>query len=120
MAAPNIANITTVTGKVVGAALTTSLSSVLANAASSGKVYKINSIIVSNIDGAASADASVSVYKNATTQYYLAYTIPVPADASLVVVGKDNPIYLEENDAIYGLASANGDLHITISYEDIS
>lgn len=113
-------NVATITGKTIGAALTTSNASILTNSASSGKVFRINSIVVSNIDGSANADATVSIYKNATTDYYLASTVTVPADATLVVATKDMNLYLEENDAIRGLASANGDLHIIVSYDDIS
>ena len=47
MAAPNLVNVTTILGKTTGAALdTTTTTSLLANSSSSGKVYKINSIIV--------------------------------------------------------------------------
>jgi hypothetical protein len=44
----------------------------------------------------------------------------VPADSTLVVLDKSSAIYLEENDAIAALASANGDLVIHISYEEIA
>lgn len=120
MAAPNIVNVSAIYGKTVGAAVTTSLTSVLTNSSGSNKVFKINSIIAANIDGTSNADLSVTVYKNATTDYFLASTISVPADATLVVVGKETVIYLEENDSIRALANANGDLHIIISYEEIS
>ena len=47
MAAPNIVNVSTITAKTVGAALGTSLTTdILANAASSGKVFKINTIVL--------------------------------------------------------------------------
>ena len=122
MAAPNIVNVATITAKTVGYAVTTSLASTgVSNAASSGKVFKINSITCANVDGTNAADISVSIYKNQTTDFYLAKTITVPADASLVVLGKDsNPIYLEENDSIRAIASATGDLELVISYEEIS
>ena len=43
----------------------------------------------------------------------------VPANSTLVVVGKDSPIYLEEGQSIRGGASANGDLDVIISYEEL-
>ena len=49
----------------------------------------------------------------------LALTVSVPADSTLIVLGKDAPIYLEESDEIEAGASANGDLHITVSYEEL-
>jgi hypothetical protein len=120
MAAPNIVNVSTIIGKTTGAALTTTLTTtLLTNSSGSNKVFKINSIIVANVDGTNSADVTVDWY-NGTTGYKLANTITVPADATLVVVGKDTPIYLEENTSIRGGASANGDLECVISYEEIS
>ena len=47
MAAPNIksgSSVTTVTGKTVGYAVTTSMAAALSNGSSSGKVLKINSV----------------------------------------------------------------------------
>ena len=120
MAAPNLVNVTTILGKTTGAALdTTTTTSLLANSASSGKVYKVNSIIVANVDGTSSADVTVSFY-NGSTDFHLAKTVTVPADSTLIVLGKDSPIYLEENHSIRGGASANSDLEIVISYEDLT
>jgi len=44
----------------------------------------------------------------------------VPADASLVVVGKENGFYLEEDRSIVGNANAASTIEVLISYEDIS
>jgi hypothetical protein len=124
MAAPNIVNVTTITGKTTYAALTTTLTSVLlANSASSGKVFKINSIMVSNVDGTNSADVTIDINTAAAgsgTSYALANTIAVPADATLSLIDKTNSFYLEEDKSIIGGASANSDLEIVISYEEIS
>jgi len=119
MAAPNLVNVTSIYGKTVGAALgTTTTTDILTCAAN--KLLKINSIIVSNIDG--TNDASTTVYfydSSATTRYALAFTIVVPADTTLVVIGKDSPIYLEESDQIEAGASVASDLQIVISYEEL-
>jgi len=124
MAAPNIVNVTTITGKTTYAALTTTLTTVLlANSAASGKVFKINSIMVANIDGTSAADVTVGINTAAGgggTTYDLAATISVPADATLSVIDKTNSFYLEEDKSIVGGASANGDLEIVISYEEIN
>ncbi len=120
MAAPNLLNLTSVTGKLVGAAMTTSHTAVLTNASSSNKLFRINSIVVSNINGTAAADATISIYKNATTDYYVASTISVPADATLIVATKDMNLYLEENDSVRASASVNGYLQILISYEEVT
>jgi hypothetical protein len=120
MAAPNIVNVTTILGHTEGLAVTTSYQNLVINSASSNKVFKINSILITNIDGTNPADITVSVYKNQATYFQIASTITVPADATLVVLSKDTPLYLEENDSIAVLASAAGDLQAVCSYEEIS
>lgn len=122
MAAPNIksaSTVTTVTGKTVGYAVTTSMAAALSNGASSGKVLKINSVYCANIDGTAAADISLEHY-NGTTAFKLANTIAVPADATQVLVTREAYIYLEEGHSLRAQASAAGDLELVISYEDIS
>ena len=119
MAAPNLVNVTSIFGKTVAAALdTTTTTDILT--CSADKVLKINSIIVANKDGANAATVTVQFYDNGTsTRFQLASTINIPADTTLVVLGKDSPIYLEESDRIEAGASANGDLDIIISYEEL-
>jgi len=119
MAAPNLVNVTSIYGKTVGAALGTTITTDILTCAAN-KLLKINSIIVSNVDGTNDASATVYFYdSSATARYALAYTITVPADTTLVVIGKDSPIYLEESDQIEAGASAASDLEIVISYEEL-
>jgi hypothetical protein len=119
MAAPNIVNVTSIYGKSMGAALGTTLTTDILTC-SSNKLLKINSIIVSNVDGTNSADVTVYFYDNSTSvRYAIASTVAVPADSTLVVIGKDSPIYLEESDSIEAGASATSDLQIIISYEEL-
>jgi len=120
MANPNIVNVSTILGKVAGLAVTTSVTAIVTNSNGSNKIFKINSLIISNVDGTNAADITAEVYKNQSTSFYLAYTISVPADATLVVISKDTSIYLEENDSIRLTASANSDLQAICSYEEIS
>jgi hypothetical protein len=119
MANPNIVNVSTIYGKTEGLAITTSETAIVSNASSSGKIYKINSLTISNVDGTVAALVTCNVNLNGT-DYNLANTISVPADATLVLIGKDNPIYLEENSSIKLTANASSDLVGICSYEDIS
>lgn len=120
MANPNILQATTVLGKIVGAALSTTLTtSLLANSASSGKVYKIQSIHVANIDGSNNVDITIDVY-DGVTAYKLASTVNVPADSTLVVTDRSTAFYLEEGWSIRGGAAVASDAEIVISYEEIS
>ena len=124
MAAPNIVDVTTITGKSATVALsTTSQTTLVSNAASSGKVFKINMIQVANVDGTNAADVTIDVHSEddgGGTAYSLVSTISVPADASLVVVDKATAIYLEEDKSITATAGTAGDLEVIISYEEIS
>ena len=119
MAAPNILSASSIYAKTTGAALdTTTTTSLLANSASSDKLLKINSIIVANVDGTNSADVTISWYDGSSDRH-LAKTVAVPADTTLVVLSKESPIYLEEGQSIRGGASANSDLEVIISYDEL-
>lgn len=119
MAAPNILGATSIYGKSLGQELNTTTTVGILTCASE-KVLKINSIIVANIDGSSSATVTCNFYDSSMSRRNpIAYTIDVPADSTLVILGKDSPIYLEESDEIEAGASANGDLHMTIAYEEL-
>lgn len=124
MAAPNIVNVSTITGKSATIALsTTSATTLVSNAAASGKVFKINMIQVANVDGTNAADVTVDLHTAASgggTAYSLVSTISVPADASLVVLDKSTALYLEEDRSITATAGTASDLEVIISYEEIS
>lgn len=119
MAAPNIVSVATITGKTDVLNATTTATAVTTNSAASGQVYKINSIIVSNIDGTNDADVSLDLFRTSNA-YNIVSTVTVPADSTLVALSKDTAIYLEEGDAIRATASANSDLQVLCSYEVIS
>lgn len=119
MAAPNIVNTTTITAKTDVQIVGTSATVITENSAASGQVYKVNSILVANVDGTNAADATVDLYRGGVA-YRLASTVSVPADSTLVVISKDTAIYLEEGDAIRCTASAAGDLEAVCSYEIVS
>ncbi len=124
MAAPNIVNVTTITGKTTYLTpANTTANVLLANAASSNKVLKINMISAANVDGTAAADATVAINSNAAgsgTSYPLASTVTVPADATLVIIDKSSSFYLEEDKSILVTASAASDITFVVSYEEIS
>lgn len=121
MANPNIVNVTSIYGKTTGLTLTTSYQDIVTNAQNSGKILKINTLIINNIDGTNAASVTGQIVTTSVVFVgYLANTISVPADSSLVLISKDTSIYLEENMKIRLLASAGSDLSATISYEEIS
>jgi hypothetical protein len=124
MANPNLASATTVYAANAQLALSsTSATLLVSNAASSGKVYLIDSIVVSNVDGTNAADISVVRFNSATntgTAFPICSTVVVPADASLIVVGTENKINLTENESIYVTASAANDLVVDANWKELS
>ena len=124
MAAPNIVNVATITGKSAVVNLTsTAATAVVSNAASSGKVFKVNSILVANVDGSVAADITLAYYSQddiGGTATELLKTVSVPQDSTLVAFDKNTSFYLEEDKSIGATASAANDLKVFVSYEEIS
>ncbi len=124
MAAPNIVNVATITGKSATVALTTtSQTTLLSNAASSNAVYKVNMIQVANVDGTNACDVTIDLHSAASgggTAYTLVATVSVPADASLIVLDKSTALYLEEDRSLTATAGTASDLEVIVSYEEIS
>lgn len=124
MANPNIVGVSTITGKTdIYNLNTTDATIILSNEASSGKVMKVNTIIIANDDGTNNADITVklhSVAAGAGTSIQIANTIQVGADSSLVLIDKASSFYLMEDRSISAGASAADDLNVLISYEEIS
>lgn len=130
MANPNIVNVTTIYGTTTYYTPTATTSVVLlANPASSGKVFKINQIVASNTTSTAS-NATVAIYSNGAvaqgsapsggTAYPVVNAIAVPGNASLICVDKSTAIYLMEGTSITVTSAVANYLTFTISYEDIS
>lgn len=124
MAAPNIVNVTSIIGKTAVVDLTsTSATAVVSNAASSNKVFKVNSLYVSNVDGTNNAEITINLYSQddiGGTATEICKTVVVPADSTLVVIDKDSSIYLEEDRSIGAIAGVANDLKVICSYEEIS
>jgi hypothetical protein len=120
---PNIVNVTTIYGNTSTTSLTTtSATSLVSNAASSGKVYKIDSIVVANTSASA-ANITINVYSAAAlggTAYPIASTISVPAYASLIVTDKTTTFYLLEDKSVGATAGTSTALVVTASWEEIS
>lgn len=123
MANPNILNVTSILGKSAVVNLTsTAATAVVSNAAASGKVLKINSLVVSNVDGTNAADITISYFSEddiGGTATEIVSTVSVPADASLVVIDKNTSLYLEEDRSIGATAGSSNDLKVIVSFEEI-
>ena len=129
MANPNIVNVTTINGGNAGFNLSATTTDTLMTVSGSGVIVKINRITIANVDGSSAANVDLFIdglgsgaagvtTTGADATVYLAKTISVPADATLVLL--DTPIYMMEGDILKGGASAAGDLDLFISYDVIS
>lgn len=123
MAAPNIAALTTITGISTFVGLTTTNSvSFLSNASGSDKVLKVNTILAANNSGITQS-ISVKIFNlaaGAGSSVSIASSISIPTTSTIVVLGKDTPIYLQENQSLCALAAYADTVDIVCSYEEIS
>jgi hypothetical protein len=131
MANPNITNVSAIYGNTTYLTPSgTTAVVLLANTASSGKVYKINQIVAANVNGSAAVNATISIYTNGAvaagsapsggTAYPIISTVSVPANASLIAVDKTTAIYLQEGTSITVTSGTSNGITYSISYEDIS
>ena len=123
MAAPNLLAASSIYGRTATTNLaTTSATEVLSNTDASGKVFKVNTLIVANVDGTNAADITIAYYSEDNiggTPTSIIQSATVAAKQNLVIISKDTSIYLEENRSIGATASAGGDLQVVASYEEI-
>ena len=126
MAAPNIVNVATITGiSTFKAGINTEaagVSVIVTNPASSGKVLKINSLVASGIGETTGVTVKLhNVAAGAGATVSIATTVSVPTFSSLVIISKENSIYVQENQSISAFKQPNaGDIDIICGLEDIS
>ena len=123
MANPNIVNVATINGNTNMQTLTGVTGTIVNNASGSNKIYKINSLYISNIDGSTGADITVTVFPQddlGGTGLQLASTIAVAADSTLVIITKDTALYLLEDRSISAHSTSSGDLNFFCSWDEIS
>ena len=137
MAAPNIVNVATITGITTfiagintggdGGPITENpagVTTIVSNAAASGKVLKINSLVAAGVGQ--TTGVTVNIYDKATATgaantVSIASTIAVPTFSSVVIIGKENAIYLEEDRSLGVYCQpAAGSINVVVAYEEIS
>ena len=133
MAAPNIVNVTTITGVTTfhaGIAVTTGgkgalgITTVVSNAASSGKVLKINSLVAASIGSTTGVTLQYFNdvnHASAASTVSIGMTMAVPTFSTLAIITKDNSVYLEESTSLGIFAQPNtGTIDVVCSFEAIS
>jgi hypothetical protein len=122
MAAPNIVGVTTILGITTSQQLGTTATTILSNAANSGKVYKINLVSAAN---ESAATATVTVRYNDTaagagSTISICNGIDISTKSTLVIIDKASSFYLEENRSLTALSGTASAIDLIISYESIS
>lgn len=123
MANPNIVNVTSIYGNTTYLIpSTTSATTWTALTPAAGTVNKIDNIVAANVTGSV---ATVTVAINsaaagAGTNYRLVYQVPVPINASIIVVDKSTAFYLGEAQSIVVTVGTASAIELTASYEAIT
>lgn len=119
MANPNIVNVTEIYGNTSAGLVATSNSAVVTNASNSGKIYKINSVYIANFQGTNAADITVEHVDGSNNRSFIASTVSVAADSTVVLITKDSSIYLKEGCTINLLCNLSSHLHHVTSWDEI-
>lgn len=123
MAAPNIVNIASMYGRITYLApANTSANTLLSNAASSGLLYRVNTLTATNVT-TSPAVTTVSINSAASgggTAYRIAYQITVPAYSSLVLIDKNGYQNLPEDSSIVVTSGTSSAIEYVCSYDEIS
>lgn len=127
MANPNILQAATVLGNTSSNLISSTAdpfaTALINNAASSGKVYKVNTIIAANVDGSNNYDITIKIFSQddlSGTGTAIASTVTVPADASVVIIDKNSSFYLLEDRSIGATAGTANKIVVTCSWEEIN
>ena len=123
MANPNIVNVTSIYGNTSYLIpSTTAATTWTALTPAAGTVNKIDNIVASNVT-ASNANVTVAINSAAAgagTNYRLVYQIPVPVNASIVIVDKSTAFYLGEAQSIVVTVGTSSAIELTASYEAIT
>ena len=126
MAAPNIVNVATITGITTWKAginlESAGVSVIVTNAASSGKVLKVNSLVATGIGE--TTGVTTKIFNKAAgigNSVSIGTTMSVLTYSSLAVISKDMSLYLQEDQSIGVFKQASlGDIDVVCTYEEIS
>ena len=119
MANPNIVQVQTINGNTQVANITTSATAIVTNTSGSGKVYKINGILVTNIDGTNTATLTVDLYRDSVA-YVMTSNVAITTNTTYTPIDKTLSLYLLEGDSLRVTANANSRLQAVATWEEIS
>jgi len=123
MANPNLINTSSIYGSTNYLIPSTTSATVwTALTPAAGTVNKVNNIVASNVT-ASNATVTVAINSAAAgagTNYRLIYQVPVPVNASIVIVDKSTAFYLGEAQSIVVTVGTASAIELTSSFEAIT
>lgn len=119
MANPNIVNVTEIYGNTAVANVTTSATAIVTNSPASGKIYKVNMLVVANIDSTNSANLTVDLYRSSVATNIIS-NVAVAINTAYTPLDKTLSLYLMEGDSLRLTANANSRLQAVCSWEEIN
>lgn len=124
MTTPNINDSTkNITGHHAAVSLGLNETTLINNAATSNKLIRVAGIYVANKSTTDVGAITMKIYNGGDltgSSWFLASAISVPVNTTMVLVDKNAPIYLREDQSIGVVANNSSLLDVVISYEEIS
>jgi hypothetical protein len=124
MSAPNLKDMSIVTGRSYAVSLT-GINNILllSNSSNSNRLLKTSILIISNTDSATPADINLYYHSQASglgTANDLFRNITVDNKTSITLLDKNESIYIEEDRSLTLVASTGNILKAFVSYEEIT
>ena len=123
MAAPNLNSSTvTINARTAPLALSaTTETTLLTNAASSNKLLRVRAVTISNVGTTGTVDVTLRFYNAASGGTAFAFpAITIPVGGSVIVIGTENTLPLEEDRRLTVQASAANFAVVLCSYEEVT
>jgi hypothetical protein len=120
MAYVNIAALTTINGCLSTTPNISTTGTIVLSAPPTNHTYKLNTLMAVN-KTTNPATITVAINRNTTNYTILSYQITVPVAATLILIGKDNPLYMYDvtTDVLSAQAGTSSAIDIIASYEDL-
>jgi hypothetical protein len=119
MAAPNVFATTTIISNSGVQAVTNSATAIITNASSSGKVYMVKSLYVTNVSTTVSGTITVDLFRSSVA-YRIVPALSVPIQCTIVPIEAEAPIFMLEGDTLRLTASANSIFEAVASWDEVN
>lgn len=116
MSLPNLVSPTSIVLKSFAAPAGTAAATLVSCGTASS--VKVSCVVAASVTTAAT-DFTLA-FNDGTATHAIVYAAVVPANAALLPVTRENPVYLTEGTSIEATSSVEGSVHVTGSYEEIS